>query len=86
MRDTIGLKALKHVAVLYEGDIYDLTCLLLKISEAKDKGTNTKSMYTIHGLATTYALITHIPREEILAVFENHHLPLGAVIACDEVL
>lgn len=84
MREKIGLKALKSVNVLYEGDIYDLACLLLKVSEAKDKGTNSKSQYTLHGIAATYSLITHLRREDILSVFESHDLPLGAVVEYDE--
>jgi hypothetical protein len=84
VREKIGIKALKSVKVLYEGDIYDLACLLLKVSEAKDKGTNTKSRYTVHGLATTYSLITHLRREEIIAIFENYDLPLGATVEYDE--
>ena len=73
MREKIGINVLKSVKVLYEGDMYDLACLLLKVSEAKDKG---RSRYTVHGLATTYSLITHLPREEIIVIFENYGLPL----------
>ncbi len=84
MAEKIGVVALKRVNVLYEGDIYDLACLLLKVSEAKDKGTNSRSRYTVHGLATTYSLITHLRREKILAIFENYALPLGAIVEYDE--
>jgi len=45
VREKIGVGTLKNVKVLYEGDIYDLACLLLKVSEAKDKGTSSKSRY-----------------------------------------
>ena len=84
MSERIGLNALKSVNVLYEGDIYDLACLLLKVCEAKDKSKNSKSRYTVHGLATTYSLITHLRREEIIAIFENYNLPLGAMVEYDE--
>ena len=84
MREKIEINALKNVNVLYKGDIYDLACLLLKVSKAKDKGTNSKSRYTVHGLATTYSLINHLHREEILAIFENYDLPLGAIVEYDE--
>ncbi len=84
MNERIGINALKNVNVLYESDIYDLACLLLKVSEAKDKGTNSTSRHTIHGLAATYSLITHLRREEILAIFENYDLPLGAVVEYDK--
>ena len=36
----IGLRSLRSVKVLFEGDIYDLACLLLKAYNAKDQGTN----------------------------------------------
>ncbi len=84
MNEKIGINALKSVNVLYEGDIYDLACLLLKVSEAKGKGTNSTSRYTVHGLATTYSLITRLRREEILVTFENCDLPLGAVVEYDK--
>ncbi len=74
MAEKIGVVALKRVNVLYEGDIY----------EAKEKGTNSRSRYTVHGLATTYSLITHLRREKILAIFENYALPLGAIVEYDE--
>jgi hypothetical protein len=81
VREKIGISALKSVKVLYEGDMYDLACLLLKVSEAKDKGT---SRYTVHGLATTYSVITRLPREEIIAIFESYGLPLGATVEYDK--
>nr|CAP48438.1 putative integron gene cassette protein [uncultured bacterium] len=84
MNEKIGVNALKSVNVLYEGDIYDLACLLLKVSKAKDKGTNSRSRHTVHGLATAYSLITHLQREEILATFENYDLSLGAVVEYDQ--
>ncbi len=52
MQEKIGVGALKDVEVLYRGDIYDMACLLLKIHDAKDKGTNHQSRHTVNGLAT----------------------------------
>ncbi len=84
MTDKIGVKTLKGVCVLYEGDIYDLACLLLKVDDAKDRGTNRRSRYTVYGLATTYSMITSVNRDKIIAILEGHGLPLGATVEHDE--
>jgi len=40
MIDKIRVSELKNVRILYKGDLYDLARLLLKLNDAKDKGTN----------------------------------------------
>lgn len=84
MNEKIGVNTLKRVNVLYEGDIYDLACLLLKVNDAKDKGTNSRSRHTVRGLATKYALITHLSPEKILTIFKTYDLPLGAMVEYDK--
>jgi hypothetical protein len=84
MREKIGVSTLKDVQVLYKGDIYDLACLLLKVDAARDKGTGSRTRYTVHGLATSYSLLTRIDRDEILKLFERYKLPLGATVEYDE--
>jgi hypothetical protein len=84
VQEKIGVGALKDIEVLYRGDIYDLACLLLKIHDAKDKGTNCRSRHTIHGLAATYSMIADVSREKIREIFERHGLPMGATVEHDE--
>ena len=84
MQEKISIEAFKDIEVLYKGDIYDLACLLLKIHDAKDRGTNCRSRHTVHGLATTYSMIADVRRDMILEVFERHGLPLGATVEHDE--
>ncbi len=84
MREKIGVSTLKDVKVLYKGDIYDLACLLLKVDDARDKGTGNRSRYTVHGLATSYSLLTRIDRDAILKLFERYKLPLGATVEHDK--
>ena len=84
MRETIGVTALKDIAVLYQGDVYDLACLLLKIDDAKDQVTNRRSRYTVYGLAGVYATIARLERDSITEIFKRHGLPLGAVVEYDQ--
>src|ERR1039458_2988598 len=83
-RTKIDLRSLKSVKVLFEGDIYDLACLLLKAYNAKDQRTGFRSRPTVHGLATRYSMLTDISTDAIIEVFNRHGLPLGATVESDE--
>ena len=83
-RTKIGVRSLKSLKVLFEGDIYELACLLLKAYNAKEQGTNSRSRPTVHGLATRYSMLTDISRDAIIEVFNRHGLPLGATVESDE--
>ena len=79
----IGVTALKGISVLYKDDIYDLACLLLKMNDAKDRGTNSRSRHTVYGLASTYSMIANMSHDAIINIFESHGLPLGATVEHD---
>ena len=83
-RTKIALRSLKSVKVLFEGDIYDLACLLLKAYDAKYHGTHRRSRPTVHGLATYYSMLISIDRDAIIEVLTRHGLPLGATVESDE--
>jgi len=83
-RTKIGLRSLKSLKVLFEGDIYELACLLLKTCNAKDQGTNRRSRPTVRGLATRYSMLTDSSPDAIIEVFNRHDLPLGATVEFDE--
>ena len=83
-RTKIDLRSLKSVKVLFEGDIYDLACLLLKAYNAKDQRTGFRSRPTVYGLATRYSMLTDIGTDAIIEVFNRHGLPLGATVESDE--
>ena len=50
MADKIGASKLRNISLLFEGDLYDFANLMLKIYDAKDKGTNTVTRDTVNGL------------------------------------
>ena len=83
MTEIIGVSSLKNIRVLYEGDIYDLACLLLKVNDAKDRGTNNKSRHTINGLAKSYSMLADVDLNRVMAVMTRNDLPLGAVMEYD---
>ena len=79
-REQISVESLKDVCVLFENDIYELARLLLKVNDAKDRGTHTISRHTVHGLASAYCILAQVEFEEIIRVFRQHNLPLGATV------
>ena len=83
MNEKIGVGSLKNMGALYEGDLYDLACLLLKINCAKDKGKNTKTRHTVKGLIRNYVLLTNIDRAQIMSAVAKYALPSRATIERD---
>ena len=79
----IGVGELKDIEILYKGDIYELACLILKLYDAKDAGTNTQSRHTVYGLASDYAMLLRWSRERVLASLAPHKLPLEATVEHD---
>ena len=84
MVDKIRVSDLKNVSVLFEGDIYDLARLLLKIDDAKDKGTNARSRHTIKGLAIKFAMLSDIDSVKVEKILLQYHLPFGATVEHDK--
>lgn len=83
MTDKISVSKLKNLDVLFEDDLYDFANLMLKIYDAKDKGTNTVTRDTVTGLVNGYALIARINPNQVLAVIKRSKLPLGSTIEHD---
>lgn len=84
MIDKIRVSELKNVHILCKGDVYDLACLLLKLNDAKDKGTNAKSRHTVKGLAAKFAMLSGIDYDEIEKALLQYDLPFGATIEHDK--
>jgi len=80
MTDKISVSKLKNLGVLFEDDLYDFANLMLKIYDAKDKGTNTVTRDTVTGLVNGYALIARINPNRVLAAIKRSKLPLGSTI------
>ena len=79
----ISVSELKDIKILYKGDIYELACLILKLYDAKDAGTNARSRHTVYGLAAEYAMLLRWNRDQVLAILAPHNLPLGATVEYD---
>jgi hypothetical protein len=82
--DKIRVSALKKVCILYKGDIYHLARLLLEIDDAKNKGTNIRSRYTIKGLAAKFAMLSRMDYKDVEKVLLQHGLPFGAMVEYDK--
>ncbi len=80
MKSKISVSSLKNIGIRYEGDIYDLACMLLKLDEARNKGTNITSRNTVIGLFRIYAMLAHMDEGQVVAIAEQHKLPLGATV------
>jgi len=83
MGKKIRVSELKDIEILYKGDIYELACLILKLYDAKDAGTNARSRHTVYGLAGEYAMLLRWSREQVLAILARHNLPLEATVEYD---
>ena len=81
----ISVSELKDIEILYKGDIYELACLILKLYDAKDAGTNARSRHTVYGLTGEYAMLLRWSRERVwlLAILAPHNLPLEATVEYD---
>ena len=79
----ISVSELKDIKILYKGDIYELACLLLKLYDARDAGTNARSRHTVYGLAGEYAILLGWNRDQVLAIIAPHKLPLEATVEYD---
>jgi len=84
MVDKIRVSELKNVRILYKGDIYDLARLSLKINDARDKGTNTRSRRTVKGLATDFAMLSGLNIGEVEKMLLQYDLPFGATVEHDK--
>lgn len=84
----VGVESLRPVAVLYEGDIHELDCLLLRLWEGKDRETNARntrsvvrSRPTVGWLARSYSmLVSDVSTERVKQVLVRHGLPLGTIV------
>jgi hypothetical protein len=83
MNEQIAVSNLKEIGVLYEGDIFEFACLILKVNHAKDEGTNSTSYHTVNGLFKDYAMVARLNSNQVLAVAIKHGLPLGAIVVSD---
>jgi hypothetical protein len=81
MQPAIGVDSLRPVKELYEGDVYDLAVLLLKLYDAKAEQAGYEGRPTVHGVASAYArLMIDVTTEQVESLMTDHGLPLGAVV------
>jgi hypothetical protein len=81
MQPVVGVEALRPVKVLYDGDVYDLAVLLLRLYDAKAGRDGYRGRPTVHGVASAYArLMTDVNPERVESVIRDRGLPLGAVV------
>lgn len=79
----IPVSSLKDVQFLYENDLYELASLIKRLNNAKNKGTNTITLQTVHGLAVAYATLAGVSCDKVESVMNASGLPSGAVIVDD---
>jgi hypothetical protein len=87
----VSVESLSGVAVLYEGDIHEVACLLLRLWASKDRETNARSTGSavrsrphVGWLAMAYSsLVPDVGTERVRQVLVRHGLPLGAAVEHD---
>ena len=80
---SISVSGLKNIKLLFQGDLYELALFLLRMHDAKDKGTNITTRETVFGLSGIYASLVDVDRNEIIKIVEQHGIPIGATIQND---
>ena len=73
----------KGISFGFEDDVYECAWLLLRLDDAKGKGTKTIHRHTVYGLARDFASLADIPEAHVLAEFERRKLPLRATVEFD---
>jgi hypothetical protein len=81
MQPVIGVESLRPVKVLYDGDVYDLAVLLLRLHDARADQTGHRRRPTVHGVASVYArLMIDLSLEHVESRIQELGLPPGAVV------
>ena len=81
--ENFPVSQLKGISFRFEDDVYECAWLLLRLDDAKGKGTNSTHRHTVHGLAREYALLADLPESQVMAEFERRKLPLRASVEFD---
>ena len=81
--ETFPVSQLKGISFRFENDVYECAWFLLRLDDAKGKGTNSTHRHTVYGLASEYASLADIPESHVLAEFERRKLPLRASVEFD---
>lgn len=77
----IALSRLRPIAIMYEGDLYELASFMLKACVAKDKGTGATSRPTVHGVASAFLRHADLSLETIEDVIERRGIdPSGPTV------
>ena len=85
MPKAIGLRSLKPVSILFEGDFYILARFMLKTYDALHAGTDTKARPTVHGVASAYERLNFdVPVEFVKDRVTKCGIDLGATVEFDK--
>ena len=74
----------KGISLRFEDDVYECAWLILRLDDAKGKGTNATHRHTVFGLAREFASLAGIPEAHVMAEFERRKLPLRASVEFDD--
>ena len=81
--ENFPVSGFKGISFRFEDDVYECAWLLLRLDDAKGKGTTTIHRHTVYGLARDFASLADIPEDHVLAEFERRKLPLRATVEFD---
>src|SRR6266566_7682343 len=81
--ENFPVSGFKGISFRFQDDVYECAWLLLRLYDAKGKGTNTIHRHTVYGLVRDFASLADIPEAHVLAEFERRNLPLRASVEFD---
>src|SRR5947207_11913581 len=82
--ENFPVSGFKGISFRFEDDVYECAWLLLRLDDAKGKGTNTIHRHTVYGLAREFVSLADIPEAHVLTEFERRKLPLRASVEFED--
>ena len=86
-RESIKLSSLTGISILFENDLYDLACFMIKTHRSQDEEANRKSSRahqttssTLLALAHKYAYLTNVPSDIVKMKLREAGLSLDAIV------
>ncbi len=80
----VGLNALRHICVLFSGDLYELGSLWLRLRKARQLSGEPKCTPTVHGLAGLLAELSGLKADSVEAIIASQGVQPGWIVDFDD--
>ncbi len=84
MYEELPHTALRHLEVLFQGDLFEVARLELRATDALYKGKRSKPKPTVNGLVAGYARLMNLEVESLRRTVAQQGVSLGACVYLDD--